>query len=219
MPAFVSVAAVRDYLVTTDTTGQWSDGLIGSNIRVASAFLQRATSRQFEAQSNTTKVFSTLGRAAITIPDLRSTTAVTLNGNTVDVDESYFLTPDRFTSSMFVGLEFPSLRNPMDYRSYPDWFDRNYDNPLTQYHLGLRNGGMPNNVRVGPADWGYLVIPDEVQHATKVLAAWYTLRPDALLSGARQTPEGNVFDLSRLPVEVTQFIQTWKLHDLAVVSG
>ena len=218
MPAFVSIASVRDYLVTQDTNGQWSDGMIGSNIRVASAFLQRATGRQFEEQTATTKFFSTLGRAAITIPDLRSATSVTLNGNTLTLDESFFLTPDRFTPSMSVGVEFPSLRSPTDYRSYPDWFDRNYDAPLTRYRLGIGNGGLPNNVGV-TGDWGYLVIPDEVQHATKVLAAWYTLRPDALLSGARQTPEGNVFDLSRLPVEVTQFIQTWKLHDMAVVSA
>ena len=60
---------VRDYLVITDTSGQWSSSLIGSNIAAASGNLQRWTGRQFEPQgSNTavTKRFSTHGRTSTT---------------------------------------------------------------------------------------------------------------------------------------------------------
>ena len=53
-----------------------------------------------------------------------------------------------------------------------------------------------------------------------MLAAYYTKRPDAVLSGAIQTPEGNVFNLSNLPVEVTEFIANWRIEaDYAETVG
>ena len=51
-----------------------------------------------------------------------------------------------------------------------------------------------------------------------MLAAYYTKRPDAVLSGGIQTPEGGIFDLSHLPVEVTQFIAEWKIDADAAVT-
>ena len=78
MASFTSVAAVLEYLGGPTSQGQFGAGPIGSNILVASAALQRMTGRQFEVQSNT-KTFSTRGRASITIPDLISASAVTLN--------------------------------------------------------------------------------------------------------------------------------------------
>jgi hypothetical protein len=52
-------------------------------------------------------------------------------------------------------------------------------------------------------------MPEAVRHAAKVLAAFYTKRPDAILSGGITTPDGNTFDLSNLPVEVADFVREW----------
>lgn len=207
MASFVSITEVRDYLTVTNTSGQWSEGLIGSNIRAASNNLQRWSRRQFEAQTATTKTFTTLGREYIVIPDLRTATSVSINDSTLTADVSYHLQPDRLQTGVYVGIEIPSGKNL--YRS-ADAFDRNYDSWMWQ-----GRSHNPNDLVI-VGDWGHSTIPDEVLHATKVLASFYTIRPDALLSGARQTPEGNVFDLSRLPLEIQDFIRDWKLEDQVV---
>ena len=214
MTAFVNASNVRTYLTVTGITGQWDAALIGSNINAASSFLQRRTGRQFEAQAAVTKKFSTHGKAYLTIPDLRSTTAVTLNDATLTADSTYYLIPDRTNSGVYVGIEFPSYRQAMN--PGLNTFDINYNH--------LRWGGhydtLPNNLVIGPADWGHAPLPDELLQATVVLASWYTIRPDALLANARQTPEGNVFDLSGLPVEVTEFINAWRIEvDTAETVG
>ena len=58
--------------------------------------------------------------------------------------------------------------------------------------------------------WGYTDIPEPVLHATKVLAAFYTKRPDAILSGAITT-DTSLFDLSNLPIEVQSFVTEWRV--------
>lgn len=204
---------VRDYLQATDTSGQWSSSLIGSNIAAASHNLQRWTGRQFEPQGSNsvvTKKFSTHGRSFLHIPDLRvgSNTTVTRHGSALTADENYYFIPDRMEPGVFTAIQLPGLRAYDDYRSFPEWFDRNYDNWL---HRG-RYADIPNDLHIA-SQWGHAVYPAPLEHATKVLAGFYTIRPDALLSGARQTPEGNVFDLSRLPLEVQDFIRDWKLAD------
>jgi hypothetical protein len=218
MTAFVNASNVRAYLSVSQTAGvastQWTDQIIGSNINAASSFLQKRTGRQFEAQTSTIKKFSTHGKAYLTIPDLRSTTAVTLNDAALIANSTYYLVPDRNSSGVYVGIEFPSYQQ----RWYPglNTFDINYN------HLWWRGNydTLPNNLVIGPADWGHSPLPDELLQATVVLASWYTLRPDALLANARQTPEGNVFDLSGLPVEISEFISNWKIEaDMAETVG
>jgi hypothetical protein len=211
MPAFVNASNVRAYLTVTNISGQWDAALIGSNINAASSFLQRRTGRQFEAQTAITKKFSTHGKAYLTIPDLRTTTAVVLSDSTLTADETYYLLPDRNNSGVFVGIEFPSFRQ----RWSPglNTFDLNYN------HLRWGYDTLPNNLLI-TGNWGHAPLPDELLQATVVLASWYTIRPDALLANARQTPEGNVFDLSGLPVEVTEFINAWRIEvDTAETIG
>lgn len=202
MPAFVNASNVRAYLTVTGISGQWDAALIGSNINAASSFLQRRTSRQFEAQTALTKKFSTHAKSYLTIPDLRTTTAVTLNDATLDADTTYYLIPDRNNSGVFVGIEFPSYRQRMS--PGLNTFDINYS------HLRWGTDTLPNNLSIA-GNWGHAPLPDDLLQATVVLASWYTIRPDALLANARQTPEGNVFDLSALPVEVVEFINVWRI--------
>jgi len=214
MASFTTVADVRDFLGVTATTGQFSTGIIGSNIVVASGWLQRKTNRQFELQTATTKKFTTEGRERITIPDLASATSVVLNSATLTADSTYYLIPDVMNTGVFTSINLPQYRAPFDYRSYSDWFDKNYDSPLHQQRL---RSGIPNDLSIA-GTWGHATIPQEVAHATKVLAAWFTKRPDAVLSNTIQTPEGNVLDLSGMPPEVQLFIQDWRIPLDEVVS-
>ena len=218
MPAFVNASNVRAYLSVSQTAGtsstQWNDAIIGSNINAASSFLQRRTGRQFEAQTALTKKFSTHGKAYLTIPDIRTATSVVLNDATLTADETYYFIPDRNNSGVFVGIEFPGFRN--QWNPGLNTFDINYN------HLrwtGYRYDTLPNNLEI-TGNWGHAPLPDELLQATVVLAAWYTIRPDALLANARQTPEGNVFDLSGLPVEISEFINNWRIEvDAAETVG
>lgn len=155
-----------------------------------------------------------MGRAALTIPDLQSTTQVLLNSSTLTANASYYLIPDALNSGVFTAIDLPQYRFPYDYRTYSDWFDKGYDLPLSQARLRM---GLPNDLVIGPGTWGWATIPDEVAHAAKVLAAWYTKRPDAVLSNTIQTPEGNILDLSRIPPEVKDFIAGWRI-DLDTVA-
>lgn len=156
-----------------------------------------------------------MGRATLTIPDLRSTTSVTLNGSALVANSSYYLIPDSQNSGVFTAIDLPQYRFPFDYRSYSDWFDKGYDLPLAQARL---RQGIPNDLVIGPAEWGHTGAQDEFDGAVKVLAAWYTKRPDAVLSNTLQTPEGNVLDLSRIPPEVKDFVAGWRI-DLDTVAS
>ena len=205
MPSFVTVADVRDYLNVTGTTGQYSDGLIGSNIRTASAYLQNVTRRQFEAQTATTKTLSSNGQASVSIPDLRTATSVTLNSATLDADSTYWLIEDPAHPGIYIAIQFRAFGIGGDYHSYPDWFDRNLDQ---LWRKGTLQRGLPNELVI-VGDWGHDPLPDELLTATKALAAWYTVRPDALLTSTRSTLEGSPVDLQQVPDEVALFIEAW----------
>ena len=202
--------AVRDYLNITATTGQYSDSLIGSNINAATSFLQRKTGRQFEYQgSNVRKVFSTEGRAAITIPDLQLANSVTLQGVTLDVDSTYYLIPDRKNTGVFTGIQFRAF-GQYDYRSNPQWFDRNLDN--WRWAAGSR---LPNDLAI-EGEWGYRTYPSDVLTAVTILAAYYTKYPDAIISGGIQTTEGTV--VLGFPDPVQAFIDDWRLSEPLVAA-
>lgn len=204
MPLIVP-AAVRDYLNITATTGQYSDSLIGSNINAATAFLQRKTGRQFEYQgSNVRKLFSTEGRAAITIPDLQLANSVTLQDVTLDANSTYWLIQDRRSTGIYTGIQFRAFGR-YDYRSNPQWFDRNLDN--WRWDVGSR---LPNDLSI-TGEWGYRTYPSDVLTAVTILAAYYTKYPDAIISGGIQTTEGTV--VLGFPDPVQAFIEDWRLSD------
>lgn len=210
-PAFVSVASVRDYLAlnSSDSTSKYTDGTIGSNIRAASWFLQRATGRQFENVTET-RSFTTNALTSMSLPGLRTATSVTLAGSALTANQTYYLIPDVQQSGVYVAIQFRAFErdsggSPWWYGKR-DWFDRGYDLP---FGPGSRSS-LPNDLVIVGL-WGYSDLPEPLLHATKVLAAWYTLRPNAMLSGAYATPDGNAFDLSALPVEVGAFVTEWRL--------
>ncbi len=219
-PAFVSAASVREYLSLdpTASASKYSDETIGSNIRAASWTLERATGRVF-GDITATKLFTTNGAAYLTIPGLRTATAVSLQGTALTADLTYWLTPDVQQSGVFTGVQFRpfgsySTRSGPAYLSNPEWFDRGLDFGLDSYRAGY--GGfqltsLPNDLSIA-GSWGYTDMPEPIRHATKVLAAYYTLRPQAILSGSLVTPDGNFVNLSNLPVEVREFVAEWDVR-------
>lgn len=220
MTAFVSAADVRGYMNVTSTSGQYSDGNLGSNIRVASSLLQQLTNRQFEAQTGI-KYFSTMGRSSLALPDLRSVNSVTLNTATLTQNSSFYLIPDRINSGVYVGIEIPAIRlraeygGGYSYKAAPDWWDRNMDSPKWQ---AWGWSALPNDLAIDSDQWGWAAAdyPEELLHATKVLAAWFTVRPDSVFSNVIQTPGGTLADVSQYPPEVQMFVGQYRLEDSAV---
>lgn len=220
MPQFVSAADVRGYMGTADTVGVWSDAALGSNIIAASAFLERRTGRQFAALTGTTKTFTTEGRTFLTIPDLRTASSVTQAGTTLTADSTYYLIPDRHDTTIFTGIQFRPFQSHYHtnkhYLSNPEWFDRNLDDP--RGWGGVYDSSPPNDLVI-TGDWGWSTLPSEVTQAAKVLAAFYTKRPESVLADVEITPAGNARIFSGLPLEVKEFIMDWALGERAISVG
>lgn len=216
MTAFTNASNVRAYAGVMAINAQedrWQEGPLGSNIRAASAFLQKRTGRQFEVQLNTTKTFTTNGEAFIAIPDLQSASSITLAGSTMTLDTDAWLVPDAQQSGVFTGLQFRPFGRSADYRSFPNWFDTNLDR---RWHRGYSSD--PNDLSI-TGDWGHDPLPDELISVTNVLAAWITRRPDSLLGGVSVTPGGTEIDMGALPIEVRLFIDAWKIGNSIVAVG
>jgi len=214
-PSFASEASVREILsLNGASTSQYSSDLIGSNIRDASWFLERATQRIFRDETSLTLKFTTNNADTVYLPGLRTASSVSLNGAAFVADSSYWLVPDAQQSGVYLAISFHPFGG-QDYRSNPEWFDRNLDSPKWQ-SLQASRRSLPNDLSIAGA-WGYTdaTLPEPVRRNTARLAAWYTIRSDALLSGARAT-EAGIFDLSNLPVEVQQFVASWKSGPQAV---
>lgn len=220
-PAFISAASLRAYLElnAVSSSSKYDDGTLGSNIRAASGFLQRRTNRQF-ADQTATKLFTTQGRTAITIPGLRSASAVTLQSTSLTADSTYWLIPDAQHTGLYTGVQFRGFGgrfDPHGYLANPEWFDRNLDQRWGRYGDDY---SLPNDLSI-TGSWGYTDanLPESLLHATKVLAAFYTKRPDSVLASIATTVEGTTLDYSALPPEVLAFIEDWKLSDMAVSVG
>lgn len=217
----VTAASVREYmeLSSPGSTSKYTDATLGSNIRAAQAQLERWTSRRFEDQT-ATLVFSTNGRAFIPIPGLRSvSSAPTLQGTALTVDDTYYLTPDTQQTGVYTGIQFRAFRttgtNGPWWLSNPEWFDRNLDHPFYPANRG-ESMTLPNDLSItGSWGWTDALMPEPVRHAVKVLAGYYTLRSDALVTGGRFTPGGDVMDLSQYPIEIQTFVADWKVGSMA----
>lgn len=211
----VTVAQVREYLDVEGTTGKYSDGLIGSNIRAAASFIEHATGRQFEEQVTATKSFTTNGMAAMRIPDLQSVSSATLQGVTLDADESYWLIADSRQTGNYTGIQFRAFGQGgvPSYRSNPEWFDRNLDRDF--YRYGTTS--LPNDLVI-VGTWGYDInsMPHDFLMAVKALAAWYTRRPASVMANVAFTPDGNVLNYAEFPPEFSAFVPLWRLGAMLV---
>ncbi len=217
MPAFTNASNVRMYAGIDAIDAQddrWNEGSLGSNIRAASAFLQKRTGRQFEVQLATTKKFTTNGEAFIVLPGARGNSpTIVLSGTTMTLDTDAWLIPDTQQTGLYIGLQFRPFGRGGSYRSWPNWFDTNLDR---RWYPGYTSD--PNDLSITD-DWGPTSPPEELVHVTNVLAAWFTRRPDSLLGGVSVTPGGTEIDMGALPVEVRLFIEEWKIGNQVVGVG
>lgn len=215
MSQFATAQELRDYLDINATTGRASNGNLDLFLQSASDFLERATGRIIKASaSNTQRTFSTFGNAALTIPDLRTVSSVTSQGTTLVADSTYWLVPSRQQpvsgETIYTGIQFHAF-DRWDYRSNPEWFDRNLDN--WKWGSGY---SLPNDLVITGL-WGWANTPPQWKLATLVLAGYEYKRPDSLLANVAITPEGGILNYGQMPPEVAELISMWKLGG-AVVS-
>jgi hypothetical protein len=193
---------------------RWNESPLSSNIRAASAFLEKRTGRQFALQTATTKTFTTNGEAFIALPGLRANpTNINLSSSDLTLDTDAHLIPDTQQTGLYIGLQFRPFGRRGSYLSYPNWFDTNMDR---RWYSGYTSD--PNDLAI-TGDWGFIDYPDELVHATNVMAAWITRRPDALLGGVSVTAGGTEIDLGALPIEVRLFIDEWRIGNAVVAVG
>ena len=213
-PTLCTVLQVREYidLNTTASSSKYTDSTIGSNIRAAGAWMERRTGRIFGNRSAATMKFTTNGKPSLLLPGLRTATTVTLDGTALTADETYWLLPDAQQSGLYTGIQFRvwGKGNAPWYLGVPDWWDRGLDLPGGQ----APGGSLPNDLVI-LGDWGHVddaTMPEEVRHVAKVLAAFFTKRPDAILGGALATPDGGSVDLSQFPIEVQAFLAEYRIE-------
>jgi len=162
---------------------------------------------------------TTNGSPAVTLPGFRTVSSATQQSVALVADSTYYLIPDVQQTGIYTGLQlrgYGTRSYGPGYLSNPEWFDRNLDHWRYGYDWTY---SLPNDLSV-TGSGGYLDanLPEAVRHAAKVLAGWYTLRPNSLLANVSVTPEGANIDNSSLPTEVLQFIREWKLVGPQAVS-
>jgi hypothetical protein len=208
----VSEQSVRDVIkLNASATSNYSSDQITSNIQAATWFLEKLTQRRLLDVTATLK-FTTNGKASLPIPGLRTASSVALNGAALTADSSYWLIPDEYQTGNYTRVQvrpFTAGSGSDWYKSIPNWFDLNLDSPKARAYYA--DGGLPNDLVIA-GSWGYTDagMPEHVRLATKAAAAFLTLRSDVMLSGARVTPEGSLFDLTAWPLEVQSFVGTWR---------
>lgn len=219
MSQFATPAQLRTYIDTSANTGRYADANLDFLLGVASDQLERATGRLITASaSNTTRLFTTGGRAVLTIPDLRAATTVSLGGTTLTADTSYWLIPSNQAADIYTGVQIRPFAGPATggrwYLNYADWFDRGLDSPLFGASF---DRSLPNDLSITGL-WGWTTPPPAWRLASMALAGYYLKHSDALLVGSGATPEEGVLDFSEFPSEVRQLIHDWQLGEQAVLA-
>ena len=214
MNSDVTAAGLRDFMEWTKTTGRQSDTNLGLLLNAASDALEKRTGRLITASaSNTRRTFSSNGQAYVAIPDLRTAASIDLSSTALTADETYWLIPSKQAPDIYVGVQLRAF-GATGYLNNPDWFDRNLDTYWAKY--GGYPSTLPNDLVIEGL-WGWTSTPYQWKLAIYALAGYYYQHADALFSGARATPEGNIFDLSQLPSEVRELVADWSLGDQAAL--
>jgi len=208
----VTATGFRDFMEWTGTTGRKSNTNVTLLLNAASDALERDTGRLITSSgSNSTRKFTSNGRAYLVIPDLRTAASVTIQSAALTADAGYWLIPSRQSPDIFVGLQLRAFGQD-SYLANPEWFDRNLD------QMWMKYGGdtsLPNDVVVTGL-WGWTFTPYQWVMGIYALAGYFYQHADALFSSARATPEGNIFDLSQLPTEV-KMLQDWRIGEQAAI--
>lgn len=219
MSQFATAVALRTYLDTSKSNGRYTGENLDFLLETASNTLERATGRIITASaSNTSRTFTTHGRAIITIPDLRVASTLTMAGSSLTADESYWLIPSAQAPDIYTGVQTRPLHGTGSgsrwYLHYRDWFERNLDSP--RYAAGF-DRSLPNDLVITGL-WGWSTVPAQWKLATMALAGYYLKHSDALLAGAGATTEDALLDFSEFPSEAQRLIHDWQLGEQVVLA-
>lgn len=220
MTLIVSVAEVRDYLrlETNNPTGnsQYTDNTIGSNILAAQDALEHSTNRWLVDRTAASWTGTTMFAPIVALPGFRTFTTITWNGTAQAFSGSgatVFPLPDAQGTGLYTALQFRTIRPSYGrgawYLSDPQWFDKGLDLPLSGYR-GADTSAANDLVIVGDGGYASGSEPYALRHAVKVLASFYTKRPDSILADVAITPAGGVLNYSQMPPEVADFVGRWR---------
>lgn len=214
----VDVAEVRAYLKLEVNnplgSSQYTDATISSNILAAQNTLEQATNRWFVDRVATTWSKTTLFSPVIAIPGFRTFTTVTWNGTvqvTSGTTQTVWPIPDSGQTGLYTALQFRPL-NPGGawYLSDPLWWDKGMDFGLASARGAVNTSTPLDLVIVGNGGYAEGTYPYALKHAVKVLASFYTMRPNSLLADSAITPQGGIVTYSTMPNEVADFIKSFR---------
>jgi hypothetical protein len=212
----------------TDTSNQvqpnHTDTILGNYLLDAIDELEKTTRRFFVDKPGKALTYTSMLRATIPIPGLRTPTTVVYAGTTLD-SAGYWLLPDAQQTGVYTGIQFRAFRSTDNgpwWLADSLWFDKALD---SRFNPGNYGGGyvftsMPNDT-VLTGDWGYAPgsEPGGFIHALGVLAGFMAMRPTALLADSVITPQGGVMSYASMPAEVSQFVKDWGSGQQVVSVG
>jgi hypothetical protein len=221
----VKPSQVRDMMsLTTSGSDQYTDNIIGQNLLDAISSLEQTTRRFLANTPGATVTMTSMLRASLPIPALRTPTTIVYAGTTL-TSGAYWLLPDVMNSGVSTGIQFRALRTSDSgpwWLADPLWFDKALDSPFYpgNYGGGYAFTSMPNDSAF-TGDWGWepTFEPGDFVHALMVFAAWYTARPPALLADSVITPAGGIVNYAMMPPEVQAFVKQWSAGQQVVSIG
>ena len=233
---------VRDYLLFEDAgtgtppnSSRYSDPMLYGHIAAANSYLEQETHRFLADHGTILRPTTTLLRAQVPIPGVRTFGNVTwgpVAGPTYlhvsvpgdGTSGPLWAIPDPLSTGVYIAIQQRPWRvdNENWFLSVNDWWGKSMDSPFFPGNLG---GGyawtsIPNDLQIeGEAGWLAGSAPDAYRHALLMLSAFFTKRSTSILADVAITPAGGVIKYSRMPDEVRMFIDAWKLGEQAVSVG
>jgi hypothetical protein len=223
-PATLRTMMGWDTNTSTQVQPNHTDTVLGNYLLDAIDELEKTTRRFFIDRPGKTMIYTSMLRATIPIPGLRTASTVIYGGTTLTSD-AYWLLPDAQQTGVYTSAQFRAFRVSDDgpwWLADSLWFDKALDSP---FYPGNYGGGyvftsMPNDTTfIG--DWGYEpgTEPGGFLHALGVLAGFMAMRPTALLADSVITPQGGVMSFASMPPEVNQFVRDWSAGQQVVSLG
>ncbi len=222
--SIITPATIRSQLKIEGSADNWSDAIIGNYILAAISSLEQATRRYLVNRPGATVTLTSMVRATLPIPGLRTPTSVQYVGSALTA-EAYWLQPDAMNSGVYTGIAFRALRQEGErawWYADPGWFDKALDSPFYpgNYGGGWAFSSMPNDtVIVGDWAWEPTFEPSACVHAVEVLSEFYCMRPPAILADSVITPQGGIVSYASMPPEVQAFVRDWRAAPTAVGIG
>ena len=218
-----------------DTTGRYSDIVIGNALLDAIDQLEHSTSRYLIDRPGKSWQTTSYGRPSVAIPGLRSATSVTWMGSTQTAGTAgsggggYQLVPDLLQTGVYTSISFRPLRatdgGPWWLSlggATTNWFDTNADSPFDPRNYGggfVQTSTEQDTVIVGDWGWAPGSEPNAFVHAVEILGSWNQQRPVSLLADSVITPQGGVLSYSQMPPEIRQFVSDFRIGTQAVSLG